>query len=590
MDPLPDAKVEMLKNLRSNGFSKRGTAEILDIKRNTVAEYDPEDGVKYENSNDYADKTWENIKPHVPDDVDPRRIVHKKFLPDDFDSSEPEGFGDDPYEDETDERLKVTDNPEDLTPGEFLESFFEEMEVGVKSKFINIQSRRADRRNELPDEDKMKADLKEMASGLKGEAANYVAEEYWAAAQDYIANTTAQVFRGGADSGPGTGRNRGGFVGVDGSQQQEGQWLTLPDGSRQYGRMVPDGQGGMRFEPMQPPVGQQPQPGMGGMGGQQMNPEVQQLREEIRELRRERQSGGSDDMMSEIQKFKELRDALNELQEENAAGADEGMRLLQKEIRAMREEMAGGGGAPTSDDPREAIFQRMLQNENVDEQTLMDALDRMEGSVDPEVKQMEKEMELEQKKMEQKKERQERVLGALEDIVSTGATAFAERLRQPDDGNPNEQQRQQQAAGQQMTTDGAGGQAPQQGMGQQGGNAPQHARQPTPGAGQQAEWWECPECGSETMQDPALDGKRCGECDFSRVPCPDCYSPVDIPPEDERPDGGCPQCGETVPMPTDMSVGASCLHCDWSGDAAEAASGTIECGECGSEHPITPDP
>jgi hypothetical protein len=568
MEELSNDARTSLKEMRRYGFSIRATSEILGIDRETVKQNEPDDAKSYDAPGDYAPKEWESIKEALPEGVTPSDVVESQFLPDDEVESSTPTEGQDPFKTKTDEQLEVTDDPENTTPGEFIDQFFTELEAGVKSKFIRLQARRADRKDELPDEEKMRADLEQMPSGTTGRTAEYVAEEYWEAAKNYIAETPTNVFRGG-DTSNGSGRSdTGDFVSVNDNQQQQGGWIQMPDGSRQYGRMEPDGQGGMRFVPMQPP-----QQGAGGpQRGQQpqASPEVRALREEMREMRREMNGGGGGSFREQIQEMKEMQSALRELQAEGEQGADEAMSVLRQELRALRSELQGGGGRTDASNPREAVVQRMLANEQLDEGTIMDALDRLEGQTDPEVREMEIEREMEQKKMEQKKERQDKILGAIEDITETATTAFAESLRGGDESDD------QTTGNPPATADGGAPAAPPQQAGQAGG--------------QQYTDWECPACGTVTQQSTSVPGRRCGECDFSRVPCPDCRSPVDIPPASEREENGCPECNQPIPIPEDMEGKVSCLHCDWFGEADVAMGEVVECSNCGSENPVQPDP
>lgn len=579
MKEVGETKQEAIQALRAYGFSQTACRAILDVGQGTVDKYEGEDAKRYESNQDYATKEWENITAALPEHIEPEEVVHDDFIPADYVSGTGDTTRDDPFEDKTDERLRVSENPEEMTPGEWLEKFFEELEVGIKSKFITIQSRRADRKQELPDQDKMESDLKNMPSGAKGETANYIAEEYWHAAQEYISETQTSVFRGNNPGSSGGGSGEGGFVDVNQNQQQAGQWVTFPDGSRKYGRFVPDGQGGQRFEPMQPP-GQQQQAGYGAPQQQQgANPEVQAIRDELRELRSEMNGGGQDGLQEQVREMIQLQEALKELQADDASGADDAMQVLRQEMRALRQEMGGNQQTATGDNPRERLLNRVLMSEDVDESTAMDMLERFEGQTDPEIRELEIEKQMKEKEMEQKQQRTEKMMSALEDVASTAATAFANQLREADDdddnagGNPQPQQTQQQPR-----------QQPQQQQYAPDGAAP-------PQQSQQMELWDCPECGASTEQNPALPGRRCGECDFSVTPCPECQKPIEIPPQDEREGGGCPECGGQVATPNGLDGNATCIECaEWTGDAREAVKDTVECDSCGAEHGISPDP
>jgi hypothetical protein len=564
--------------MRRYGFSIRATSEILGIDRETVKQNEPDDAKSFDAPGDYAPKEWSRIKEALPEGVTPSDVVESQFLPDDEVESNTPTEGGDPFKSERDEQLEVVDDPEENTPGEFIEQFFNDFEVGEKGTFIRMQARRVNRKDELPDEEKMRADLEQMSSGVTGRTAEYIAEEYWAAAKEYIAETPTSVFRGGSAGNGSGGSDSGDYVSVNDADQQQGGWMELPNGTRQYGRMEPDGRGGMRFVPMQPPQ----QGGRAPQGGAQPqpSPEVQALREELREMRREMNGGGNDSFREQIREMKEMQSALRELQAEGEQGADEAMGVLRQELRALRQDLQGGGGRVDTSNPREAVVQRMLSNEQLDEGTIMDALDRLEGQTDPEVRQMEIDRELEQKKMEQKKKRQDKFLRAGEEVLETLITGVTETLR--DSGEGADEAAEPETA----TADGgapaASPQPPQQGAAQQPAG-----QQP---AAQQYTDWECPRCGEVTRQSTAVAGRRCGSCDFSRVPCPDCASPVNIPPKSEREPNGCPECDEQVPIPEDTDGKVTCLRCNWIGPAEEAVGEIVECSECGAENAVQPDP
>jgi len=577
MEELTKAERDALQAFRSFGLSIRATSDVLGIDRDTVRDNEPDDAKEYDAPGDYADKTWENIQQALPADVTPANVVESNWLPDDEPETDTPANGGDPFQSETDERLRVTDDYGSLTPGEFIETFFDDLEVGVQGQFITLQSRRADRKEELPDEEKMRSDLEGMKSGVTGRTAQYVAEEYWDAAQEYISETRTSVFRRGDAGAAGATDGAGSTVSVNETTQQQGGWMQMPDGSQRYGRMEPDGNGGMRFIPMTPP--QQGGQRAGAQGGQQpqQNAEVQALRDELREMRREMQDGGPSSFREQIQEMREMQSAIQELQADGARGADEAMKVLRNEIRTLRNEVQGGGAQMDTSNPREAVVQRMLANESMDEQTIMDALDRIEGQTDPQIREMEIEQEMEKRKMEQQKERQEKLFSSLDRLVETGATVFAERLRGDADSED---------------TTAADGGTPSQGA--QGGAAAGANRQvqneTVVSGGRERVEWDCPQCGETTEQATRIPGRRCGNCDFARVPCPDCSNPTSIPPIHERDKNQCPDCEQPVPIPDDLSEKAACHHCEWVGPAEDAAGEVVTCEECGGEHPVQPDP
>ena len=561
--------------LREHGFSQKAVSEITGVSRASVQKKEPDDVDGYDAS---LNKEWNDIVPGIPDDITPASVVVDDFVPpeilEEYEEAKREAEGD-PFKTESEAKLEMDKDPEDQTPGEFIEDFFEDLEAGVKGKFIRIQSRRADRKQELPDEDKMLSDLEQMPSGVKGRTAQYVAEEYWEAAQQYLSESTATVFRGQGQGGQQAGGNRGGSVPVNAGQSQQGGWMQMPDGSRQYGRMEQQPDGSMKFVPMQPPQGGARPPG-GGVGGGGMSAREQELMREIRELRSEVSSGGGGGLRDKIEEMQEIQAAVEQL----GGGQDnQANRALLQELRSLRKEMSAGGGAAPND-PREAVLQNVMQRDDVDVDTALDALDRVEGQTDPEIRKKEIDRELELKKMEQKQERQSKIVDSLEGVVETASKAFAAQLRESNSDNQQSSQQSQQepwspSEDVEPTTDGSG-------------VAPQEPGDAVTSVDPQATTgWTCPDCGAETQHPPGASSKECSVCGFSRVPCPDCRAPVDIPPAEEAERGGCPDCGEHVPAAGETER-AVCPACGWEGDSDEAVGDPLVCDSCGSEHYIGP--
>lgn len=595
-----------VKLLRAEGVPKKRTAIILGISRDTVGKYDDRDSDDWDKDLDVTDElVWEILSP----EMNPRNVVaDDQYIPDDA-----AGAGGDrisgvppeetPLRDEADSRLRVSDDYASLSPGQFIEEFFDQMEVGVKSKFIRLQSRRAERRNEVPDEEKMRSDLEGMSSGITGKECEYVAEEYWAEAQKYLSESTAEVFRRGDEKGSSSSSGRGKMVSAGGPSQGDGQWYTMPDGSRQYGTMVPDGQGGQRFQPLTPPGqqgGPQPMMGHGGMGPQPQGggQDAEVMKEMLREIRSMRESSDSQKggLREQIEEFAQMQETLKQLQQGDDAGQNQqAVEVLRGELRQLRSELAdGGGSAPQPQNSEEALFQRLLQRDDVSSDQLLSIADRIEGQSDPEVRKKEIDMQLEQQKMEMKRERTETVMDSLSGIVSQFGKAIGQGMVQSGDGGG-----QNQGQGQNQQPQGVS-QQPPQGQNQQpqgfdtdvnlsdyGGDietdgGPQAV---APG-GARVEMWECPECGAETEQDPGRPGKECRACDYSLVPCPDCSMPIHIPPEDELERGGCPECDDPVMVADDPEEPVACLSCEWAGPSKEATGDTIECDHCGNTQPV----
>lgn len=589
MPGLHDDKIQAIKELRRYGYSQQKTAEICDTSRKSVKKYEPDDVDGYE---DDLPMETEHILDALSADLNLAKALHREFLPDGVDEeSGGEYTGDPPSESalrsEAESDLRFKDDYSNTKPGEFIKLFFDEFEVGVKSKFVQMQARRADRRGEVPNEEKMLADLKDMSSGVKNDTeARYIAEEYWAEAENFLAETDHHATEWGVDESSGQAGN-GDFVSPGQNGGGQGSWVQVPGQGMMYGTFM-DGPNGQKvFQPMQPPGGQQGQGQM--MGGQQnQNQEVEVIREELKRLREDMRDNEDNGLANELRRFKEIQAMMEDLSGDSAGGENQqAINVLRQELRGLREEVSGGGDKAEPENPQQAMFQRLMSDESVSTDKLLEYAEKLEGNTDPEVRQKEIERDLELRKMEQKREQTENIVSSLSGIVERFGAGLGAAIAQS--GEDSQQQQQSQQPQQE--------QSPQNGQAQVTDQQPQQTPEPesngtvtTDGAGQltqqdlAAEPWDCPECGETTMVNPAEPGVECASCDFSKLPCPDCSRPVEVPPEDEVERSACPECEQALMLPDDIKESVACLNCDWTGPAEEAVGDVIDCEHCGAEH------
>jgi len=603
MPELAEAKVRAIQLLRAKGFSQNKTCDILGVDRETIRNREDENAKEWDRD---LDQTPENVVDTLVPDVNPATVVTEEWLP--------EGFHDESGEEYTNvgstggvvsddrvQELALRDDYEDVSPGEFIELFFDEFEVGAKTKFVRLQSRRAERRGEIPDEEKMRSDLLEMSSGISNnQEAHYIAEEYWAEAQRYLSEASASVFRAGDGDGR-TASGGGNFVSAsEFGGQPQGQWVQFPNGQMRYGTWT-EGMDGQRvFQPMNPP-GQQGQQGFGQPQPRQTQSDekIQALQRELRQMRREmNDSGGTDGMIEAVQQLNEVQNALDGLkgQQGGGGGGGEAMHAITNEIRALRSELQNNEGPAQATNPREAVINRIVSSGDVDPGTAMELLNSMEGSSDPEVRKAEIQRDLEKAKLENKSERTEAIMSSVEGLAEKFGMGLGSAIREEGEQRQQDQQNQQgQASGPSF---GGGYQQEEYAGGEQetfgtptpetDGGTSVEVRSPGEQQGGADDRWTCPMCGGETPQNPALPGRECGVCDYSIVPCPDCRKPVELPPEEDLDRGGCPGCGMAVDLPEDLSENTACLNCEWAGEAGEAAGEAIECEGCGAEHRLQP--
>jgi len=592
MQGITDEKVRAIRALREAGLSQRQTKDVLDTTKDTVSNYDP-DGAESDRD---VDATWDTISDALGNDINPSNVVEDEYLPENFTEDSGEEFsGDgpqgDPFREQPQDAYRLTDDYASMSPGQFIKEFFEDFEIGAKKTFIKIMSRRADRREQVPKREQMKDDLVRMSSGVSKSNANYVAEEYWEEAKNYLEESEYGSYVEGGTGGEdddevASSDGDGGWESVNKSNQQ-GTWVTMPDGSRMFGRMVDQPDGTQQFQPMQPPGGAQVPPG--GMGNQQQpqqnggNEEMKVLLEEIRELRESQGQQDRSDPMSKIKELREFQRTIEEMSGGNGTQQETGVESqMVQEIRQLRAQMQQDSDPSPSGNPMDQILQRMASREDVDPQKVADLMDRIEGSSDPQVREKEIEKEMKQMDMEAKQQRTEQITSALQEAMERIGQGIGSAVVSGNASNDQQGAAQQQSVQQQTGAGGAAGQPAQQTdlTATDGAGGVSAAAGMMSGSG--TETRDCPSCDEESTVDTSMTGFECDHCDFSLMPCPSCNKPVEIPPAGKLERGGCPDCGEDVMEPAEGEI-ADCLSCGWSGPYEEASGDTVECTSCGHE-------
>lgn len=596
MAQISDEMSQAIKDLRNAGFSQNGTSDLLTVNRHTVRDHEPEDVDGYDED---LDKTTENAIEALSPGINPREVMTDEYLPDDMDPVEADDIVGDPTGNEAisgdrDEGLLTSDLGE-LSPGEFIEKFFDAFEVGVKNKFVVLQASRADRKQELPDEEKMRSDLLEMASGISNPTeAQYISEEYWDQTEKYLRESDAQVFRGGDTPGVDS-TEEGGFVSPGDQQASAGSWHQLPGQGMVYGQWVEGPNGSRQFQQMQPPqggAGQQGGMNPGGMGQQapgQQDRTSDELLREIRRLRKEVNDdgggkNGADSLSEMIGEVQSIKSALDQLEGDDGGQQNEEMvRALRQELRGLKQEMSQPSQQAATGDPLEQMFQQAMTRDDVTVDQMMALADKLEGDVDPEVRKAEIDRDLEQQRMQQKTETTKKAVEGLQSVAEAFGSGIANSLKEDDD-QPASQQQPSPGDQQGAPQGAAAGQEGQQrfdgGQVQEGvasttaeAGAPENGNRP----------WECPNCENVSVQDGTQPGVECPVCDFSVMPCPECERPVEIPAEEDLERGGCPACGGMVLPPEDDDEDAICMECEWVGDPEAAEGDEVECDFCGEE-------
>lgn len=584
---IPADKRKAVEVLREYGASQQKVADALGIDRSTVIDYEPDGLDRADPAFDPHAADYEEI---LPPEIEITTALEPEYWPDDYDAPSDEnwtgdGPGTSPFEDEERDDGRLADDYTTMKPGAFIEEFFDDFEVGIKKKFVRMQAKRANRRGEIPDKDKMQSDIERMSSGVgNSNDALYIAEEYWAAAKQYLAEADAQVFRSDTDSDDSTAEG-GDYVGPGDASGNDGQWVQIPGQGMQYGRWERGQNGAMQFVPMQPPQqqmgtmgGQMPQQQMGmNPNGGGSDPAVKEVSEKVDRLadaimEDKKSGGGLSEVQSYAQQMAAVKETLDDLTGEGGSGeGDAAVRQLQQQLNQIRNELSSDSTQESFNDPRDQVMSKLLSRDDLDTESAMMLAEKMTGQDDPEVEKARIEKDLELKKLERQKERTETLVSGLEDAlekVGQGiGNAMVGKGQQP-------QQQSQQSVQQQQA---------QQPVQQQQAQQP-----PGQAAAPQQEVWQCPNCGAETEQDPQIPGVECGECDYSLMQCPDCHTPVEIMPASERSKRSCPECEAAVDTEQADGGKIACLDCEWAGSVDSLGPEVAVCDGCDSVHKLTP--
>jgi hypothetical protein len=580
--PISEDAQAAIKELREQGCSKTSVSEVLGVDVGTVSRYDPEGA---ETEDDAPDPRTDDLGALVSPDVPVAEVFEEEFVDDVYLEAQEDTLAD--VVDGDTENVPLSDMDfTELSPGEFIEEYFDSLGAGVKSKFVTLIGRAADRRGKIPNRDKLASDLSDMSSGVSSPAEiQYIADDYWDVAQRYMREAQVGLEGDGSVDSPGGQQTRGGaggqMVSPGGQQSGGGQWVQLPTGEMRYGQFQQGPNGAQTFVPMQPPNGGMG-PGQAGGGAGGRSDEIEALREELREIREAASGGGGDGSVADqLQELKQLQETAEDVLG-GGQGGDEQLRAVQQEIRRLSENLSDGGSAPSGGDPRDQILQQALQRQDLGPEQAMELADRIEGQQDPEVKKAEIEAETEKEKVERRAERTEQFADFASDLVSE-LGKLARNAAEEDEATdaaagattPTAQGQRTQARTANVQPRGDGGAGP---------------AAPRPdGLSQTPDEFDCPECGATTQQDGSTPGVICGECDYSVLPCRACSSPVEVPPVASPGSFACPSCQSQIDVIEGDTENLVCLSCEWMGSAAEAGAEVVACDDCGTTNEVTRD-
>lgn len=357
-----------------------------------------------------------------------------------------------------------------MGPGEFIDYFFEELDMGVKSDFAQMLSRMAELRGEIPDGDQLSLLIQQHGSGIgNANDANMIAEIYDDMADKYLSE---KGMSGGAQAAfgnrgqwqqPGDQQGRGAADGgMMGQPPGQGSWSSVPDGSQQQ-QPVMGGQGNRppnsQFGPQQGQQGQQPQMfQMFQSMMEQMQQQQERMMQKFEEMNREQQQSQSDDgddMISQMEKVLRMREMLDQMDQsgQDSNEMEQMVHQFQQQVQALRQQIQEDDSGPTTDagDPRMNALVRLASDKDMD----MDRLEMLAGTLgmdsDPEIKKAQIEKEIQENKSERRQEMLEEGISALGEVANDLVESGLDTVVGPGNVDEPTQNQQPTQSGQQDT-------------------------------------------------------------------------------------------------------------------------------------------
>lgn len=432
-----------------------------------------------------------------------------------------------------------------MQPGDFLHDFFEDFEVGLKKRWVEIQARRADRRGVLPSREQLKADILNMSSGISqssNQEAEYIAEEYWAEAKRFFRQAGPQY-----DPRNQPHEYQQGYQNPYGPQQGNGHGMGMQ--SQQ--------QGGVGF-------GSQPDPQQQMM--QMMIQELRSMREELREAKTpERQPNDETSTLDRLKELKEEKEILEEL-----SAGDEHIERLERQIQSLQTQIAQNDNAAQQPMPgqggtiEERLIELAASSPDVSFSEVMDVIKEREGvSNNPEVIKAQKEAEIREKELEHETRRYERLGEVVEDGISAFGRGFGDAILQSGEAETQTEDEDTEEATLEVEEPAS------------------EPAQPEP----EPEPEICDECGDAEMIHTEV-GTFCPNCEHGYAQCDICHDPLDVPGIGSADYGACPECNEVLDRPDDLSEEIECAECEWTGMDDDLEGEFLKCDGCSSFRPI----
>lgn len=328
-----------------------------------------------------------------------------------------------------------------LTPGEFVEWFFEDELEQIDVKSVEFFSKRCDSLNAVPSWREMMNLLNDLPSEVSNNTQiEWLADMYWSEAKAYL---SANLGMSEEEIQSWVSNNGVPWVRLDDASAND----RYRDGSNTRAaapptsRSQPEQQSGGVEGPAMPPSAQNA-PEQSHNGGVQSPPVPQgqdgagsstemllmQMMEEMREERKQmlqaiqsEQNGGGgsgEDFMEQMQKMMQFQQQMDALSEGDEEDLQEFANVIGAELGELKQMMAEDGGpTPSGDDPMAMAMMQMSQRQDADPETIASMMKAVNVEADPEVQKKKWDFQTEKMKMERKKEMADAFLDNMEEFA-----------------------------------------------------------------------------------------------------------------------------------------------------------------------------
>lgn len=317
-----------------------------------------------------------------------------------------------------------------MSPGDFVQWYFEEDLAEIDVDSIGLFARRCDSRQAIPTESKMRELLQGLPTGMGNDIqTGWIAEEYWRRSLEYLSaklateqgaimewiskNNFSWVRVTSSPGGPGGGGQTGGGVGTFQQQQQQNQpgGVGSPPQGQNQGQNVADPAALDTSDDATTQVMQQML--------QEMRQERKQMMDMLSEQNQPQEPQQSSGMADQVKEIVEAQQALESLQGSDDDDMERVVQAFQQELEQIQRQI-NENDAPqqAQQDPIAAAMTNLTQRQDIDPQVIGEIATNVSSQNDPEVRKKEIDREIEQMKMRNRQETVEKVLDGLGEALN----------------------------------------------------------------------------------------------------------------------------------------------------------------------------